>query len=48
MTVDRKWASSSLTECLLLENFANFLRGAKEIDDIKFYNDDPDLELRDD
>jgi hypothetical protein len=24
------------------------LRGAKEIDDIKFYNDDPDLELRDD
>lgn len=40
--------SSDLWECLVLENFVNFLRWSGEISDIEFKNNNPDLQLRKD
>jgi len=48
MTMDGKWVSQNLSDCLTLLNFTNYLRGAGKIDDINFKNDNPDLKLDDD
>ena len=47
MILDWKWVSENLSQCLAFENFANFLRGAWGINDLKFKNDNPDLKLKD-
>ena len=48
MTIRGRWVSRNLSDCLTLLNFTNFLKGSGMISDIKFKNNDPDLELRKD
>ncbi len=43
MTLDNNWICDNLSQSLALLNFTNYLRGAWEIDGIRFVNDNPDL-----
>jgi len=48
MTIDGKWVSKSLSDCLALLNFTNLLRWNNSIDSIVFRNNNPDLKLEGD
>ena len=46
MTIDGNWeASNNLTDCLAFLNFTNYLRNKKDLYDIAFKNNNPDLKL---
>ena len=45
MTIDEKWVWKNLTENLAFLNFTNYLTNKKDLYDVAFKNNNPDLKL---